>query len=101
MRVRGKRDGERREKKKRKGNNTSLYDIRRTGSRNSSGQETKLVHATRATRGYRNPSFSSKLQEVGVFSYTGSSLLRAINGHVVQPKYRTEFLDIRIVFRTV
>ena len=32
---------------------------------------TKVGPAMRATRGYRNPNFSSKLQEVGVFSYIG------------------------------
>ena len=67
----------RREEKKRKGNNTSLRDFRRTDGRNASGQETKLVHTTRAMHGYRNPSFSSKLQEVGVFSYTGSFLFKS------------------------
>ena len=75
MRVRGEKNGERR--KKRKGNDTSLCKLQRTGGRNVSGQETKLVHATRATREYRNPSFSSKLQEIGVFSYTGSSLFKS------------------------
>ena len=65
VRLRGKRDGERR--KKRKGNGTSLPDLRQTNDRNTSGQETKLVHTTKAMRRYRNPSFSSKLQEVGVF----------------------------------
>ena len=45
VRVRG-------EKKKR--NDTSLCDLRRTGGRNVLGQETKLVHATRAKRGYQN-----------------------------------------------
>ena len=74
MRVRGKRDGERRKKKR---NDPSLRDLRRTSGQNALGQETKLVHATRATRGYQNPSFSSKLQEVGVFSYTGSSLFKS------------------------
>ena len=67
-----------------------------------------MVHATRATRGYRNPSFSSQLQDVGVFSYTGSSspilvplYIRAVNGRVVQPKHGTGFSDIGIIFRTV
>ena len=49
MRVRGKRDSER---KKKKGNDTSLRDLRRTGGQNASGQEIKLVHTTRATREY-------------------------------------------------
>ena len=35
-----------------------------------------MVHATKSTCGYRNPNFSSKLQEVGVFSYTGSFSLK-------------------------
>ena len=34
-------------------------------------RELKLVYTTRATCGYRDPNFSSKLQEVGVFSYIG------------------------------
>ena len=37
----------------------------------------KLVHATRATRVYQNPKFSSKLKEEGVFSCTGSSLFKS------------------------
>ena len=45
--------------------------------RSSIVRELKLVHATRATRVYRNPNFSSKLQEVGVFSYTNSSLFKS------------------------
>ena len=45
-------------------------------SRSSIVLELKLVHTTRATCGYRNPNFSSKLQEVGVFSYTGSFSLK-------------------------
>ena len=78
MRVREKKkETMRGEKKKKKGNDTSLRDLRRTGGRNASGQETKLVHVMKATRGYRNPSFSSKLQKVGVFSYTGSSLFKS------------------------
>ena len=40
-------------------------------------RELKLVRATRATHGYRNQNFSSKLQEVGVFSYTASSLFKS------------------------
>ena len=45
--------------------------------RSSIVRELKLVHATRATHGYRNQNFSSKLQEVGVFSYIGSSLFKS------------------------
>ena len=44
--------------------------------RSSIVRELKLVHATRATCGYRNPNFSSNLQEVGDFSYTGSFSLK-------------------------
>ena len=40
-----------REKKKR--DDTSLRDLLLIDSRNASGQETKLVHAKRATRGYQ------------------------------------------------
>ena len=39
--------------------------------------ELKFVQATRATRGYQNSNFSLKLQEEGVFSYTGSSLFKS------------------------
>ena len=63
------------EKKKR--NNTSLRDLQLTSGRNSSEQEAKLVYVIRPTRGYRNSNFSSKFQEVGVFSYTGSSLFKS------------------------
>ena len=60
------RGGEEKEKEKKKKNDTSLCDLRLTGSRNSSEQEAKLVYAIRATHGYRNPNFSSKFQKVGV-----------------------------------
>ena len=45
--------------------------------RTSIVRELKLVHATRAMGGYQNLSFSSKLQEVGVFSYISSSLFKS------------------------
>ena len=32
---------------------TSLYDLRRSVGRNSSGQEQKFIYLTRATHGYR------------------------------------------------
>ena len=32
---------------------TSLYDLRRSGGRNSSGQERKFIYSTRVTRGYK------------------------------------------------
>ena len=44
------RGGEEKEKKKR--NDTSFRDLQRIGGQNASGQETKLVHETRATREY-------------------------------------------------
>ena len=56
----------RRGERKQKRNDTSLHDLLQTGGRNASGKETKLFHATRATRGYRNSNFSSKFQKVGV-----------------------------------
>ena len=60
------RGGEEKEKEKEKRNGTSLRDLQLTGGRNSSKQETKLVYAIRATRGYQNPNFLSKFQKVGV-----------------------------------
>ena len=50
-----------REKKMREGKRrfSRCYD-----GRSSIVRELKLVHATRTTRGYRNPNFSSKFQEV-------------------------------------
>ena len=55
----------------------------------------------RATHGYRNPNFLSKLKEVGFSHILVLLYLRAVNGCVVQPKYGTEFLDIGNIFRTV
>ena len=46
--------------KKKKGNDTSLCDLEKTGSRNASGQETKLVNATRATCEYQILRVSSR-----------------------------------------
>ena len=51
---------------KKKGNNTSLRDLRRTNGRNASGQETKLAHATRATCGYQKLLVSLPSKKVGV-----------------------------------
>ena len=62
------------EKKKRNG--TSLRDLRLTGDRNASGKKTKLVHATRAMRGYQKLRGFIAFQKVGVFSYTGSFSLK-------------------------
>ena len=39
--------------RKKKGNDTSLGDLKQIGGRNALGQETKLVHAAIATRGYQ------------------------------------------------
>ena len=74
VRVRGKRDDERRKKK---GTPLPFALLGLTEGRNSSDQETKLVYVIQATRGYRNPNFSSKFQKVGVFSYTGFSLFKS------------------------
>ena len=52
-------------KKKRKRRFSRCFD-----GRSSIVIELKLVHTMRATRGYQNPNFSSKLQGLGVFSYT-------------------------------
>ena len=46
--------------KKKKGNDTSLCDLQRTGGRNTLRQETKLVHVTRATRRYQKLGVSSR-----------------------------------------
>ena len=53
------RDSERGGKNK---NDTSLRDLRRTGSGNASEQETKLVYVTRATRGYQKLRFLSRFK---------------------------------------
>ena len=44
---------------KKEGNDTSFRDLWRTDGRNASGKETKLVHVTRATRGYQKLRVSS------------------------------------------
>ena len=49
-----------RERRKKKMNDTSLRDLRRTRGRNASGQETKLVHTTRATHEYQKLRVSSR-----------------------------------------
>ena len=67
--VHGREKGKGRERKRR--------FSRCSDGRSSIVRELKLVHATRAAHGYRNPKFSSKLQEVGVFSYTSSSLFKS------------------------
>ena len=90
--------GERKKGKRREGKRrfSRCYD-----GRSSIVRELKLVYATRATRGYRNPIFLSKLQEVGFSLILVPLYLRAINGRVVQPKHVTKFLDIGTVFQTV
>ena len=39
----------------------SLYDLRRSGGRNSSSQDLKFIYSTRATRGYRQHAISLKI----------------------------------------
>ena len=39
----------------------SLYDLRRSGGRNSSSQDLDFIYSTRATRGYRQHAVSSKI----------------------------------------
>ena len=56
--VRGEEEKEK-EKKKKGRNDTSLHDLWLTSCRNASGQETKLVHVTRATHGYQKLRVSS------------------------------------------
>ena len=70
---------ERRKKKgEKKSNGASLRDLQLTDGRNSSEQDAKLVYAIRATRGYRNPNFSSKFQKIGVSSILVISCLVAM-----------------------
>ena len=76
--------GNRKEKKKTvcgrekgKGREGKIRFYRCFDGRSSIIRELKLVHAMRATHGYRNLSFSWKFQEVGVFSYTSSSLFKS------------------------
>ena len=39
----------------------SLYDLRRSGSRNPSNKDLKFIYSTRATRGYRKHAVSPKI----------------------------------------
>ena len=39
----------------------SLYNLRRSGGRNSSSQDLKFIYSTRFTRGYRQHAISSKI----------------------------------------
>ena len=39
----------------------SLYDLQRSGGRNSSSQDLKFIYLTRATRGYRQHAISLKI----------------------------------------
>ena len=41
---------------------TSLYDLRRSVGRFSSGQELKIICSTKATRGYRKHEISFRIQ---------------------------------------
>ena len=52
---------ERREKEEREAS-TSLYDLRRSVGRFSSGQELKIICSTKATRGYRKHELSPRIQ---------------------------------------
>ena len=71
------------EEKKKKRNDTSLRDLQLTGGRNSLEQEANLVYAIRATRGYRNPNFLSKLQKVRVSPTLVISCLVAMWDHIL------------------
>ena len=51
-----------REKKKEKQVGAISLDLRRSGGRSSSGQELKLVYATRVTHGYRNHGISLRFR---------------------------------------
>ena len=50
------------EKKKEKQVGAISLDLRRSGGRSSSGQELKLVYATRVTHGYRNHGISLRFR---------------------------------------
>ena len=39
----------------------SLYDLKKSGSRNPSSQDLKFIYSTRATRGYPQHAISSKI----------------------------------------
>ena len=39
----------------------SFYDLRRSGGRNPSSQDSKFIYSTRATRGYRKRAVSPKI----------------------------------------
>ena len=76
--VHGKSKGKKmRGREKGKGRKGNKRFSRCSDYRSSIVRKLKLVIATRATRGYRNPNFLSKLQEVRVFSFTGSSLFKS------------------------
>ena len=51
--------GEEREKERAP---TSLYDLWRSGGRNSSGQKRNFIYSTRATRGYQKHGISLRIQ---------------------------------------
>ena len=43
---------------------SSLYDLRRSGSRNLSSQDLKFIYSMRATGGYRQHSVSMKISSL-------------------------------------
>ena len=53
---------EKEKKKEKKEAPTSLYNIRRSMGRFSSGQELKIICSTKATRGYRKHEISLRIQ---------------------------------------
>ena len=71
---------------KKKGNDTSLRDLRLTSGGSASGQETKLVHATRARVGTRNCGFHRVKKSRGFLLHWFSFHLRVINDRMVQSK---------------
>ena len=85
--------------KKKKGREGKRRFSRCSDGRSLIVRELKLVHKTRATYGYRNPNFLSKLQEVGVLSYTGSFSLKGRKWlYGTAPNHKTKFSDIGTVF---
>ena len=67
----------------------TFSDLRRSDGQNWSDQETKLIHASRATRGYQNLGVSSNSTRYGIFptwnkkSYNGIGCFGAGIGRVI------------------
>ena len=77
MRVRGKRDGERRKKRKEMGTTLPFTISGESVVETSWGQRQSWSTQRELHVGTEIRVFLSKLQEVGVFSYIGSSLFKS------------------------